>query len=82
LAVRIRCKRMGRKNRPYYRICVFDGRMRRDGKSIEDIGTYDVINPNQDQVYNLKEDRLKYWLSVGAQPSETVASIIKKLKIK
>jgi len=82
LAVRIRCKRMGRKNRPYYRICVFDGRMRRDGKSIEDIGTYDVIIPNQDQVYNLKEDRLKYWLSVGAQPSETVASIIKKLKIK
>lgn len=82
MAVRIRCKRMGRKNRPYYRICVFDAKQRRDGRSIEDIGTYDVMSPDESKIYNLNEDRLKYWLSVGAKPSETVASIIKKLNIK
>jgi small subunit ribosomal protein S16 len=72
---------MGRRNRPFYRICVFDARTRRDGRSIEDIGTYDVMASDKDKVYSLKVDRLKYWLSVGAKPSETVASIIKKLDI-
>jgi small subunit ribosomal protein S16 len=72
---------MGRKNRPFYRICVFDARQRRDGASIEDIGTYDVMNPDPSRTYSLKLDRLKYWLSVGAKPSETVASIIKKLGV-
>ena len=72
---------MGRKNRPFYRICVFDARTRRDGRSIEDIGTYDVMSPDESKIYSIKEDRLKYWLSVGAKPSETVRSIIKKLKI-
>lgn len=72
---------MGRKNRPYYRICVFDAHTRRDGRSIEDIGTYDVMSPDESKIYSIKEDRLKYWLSVGAKPSETVQSIIRKLKI-
>ena len=81
MAVRIRCKRMGRRNRPFYRISVFDSRTRRDGRSIEDIGTYDVMAKEESKVYSLNVDRLKYWLSVGAKPSETVASIIKKLKI-
>lgn len=72
---------MGRKNRPYYRICVFDSRTRRDGRSIEDIGTYDVMSSDENKTYSIKEDRLKYWLSVGAKPSETVRSIIRKLKI-
>ena len=72
---------MGRRNRPFYRISVFDARTRRDGRSIEDIGTYDVMAKDEDKVYHIDVDRLKYWLSVGAQPSETVASIIKKLKI-
>ena len=81
MAVRIRCKRMGRRNRPFYRISVFDSRTRRDGRSIEDIGTYDVMAADDSKVYSLKTDRLKYWLSVGAKPSETVASIIKKLGI-
>lgn len=81
MAVRIRCKRMGRKNRPFYRICVFDARTRRDGRSIEDIGTYDVLSPDESKIYSIKEDRLRYWLSKGAKPSETVASIIKKLDI-
>jgi len=72
---------MGRKKHPFYRICVFDSRQKRDGASIEDIGTYDVMNPDDNRMYTLKVDRLKYWLSVGAKPSETVASIIKKLGI-
>lgn len=72
---------MGRRNRPFYRISVFDARTRRDGRSIEDIGTYDVMAPKKEMVYSLNVDRLKYWLSVGAKPTETVASIIKKLGI-
>lgn len=73
---------MGRRNRPFYRISVMDVRTRRDGRSIEDIGTYNVMEKNDEQKYDLNVDRLKYWLSVGAKPSETVASIIKKLGIK
>ena len=60
---------------------MFDSRMRRDGRSIEDIGTYDAVASDESKVYSLNVDRLKYWLSVGAKPSETVASIIKRLKI-
>lgn len=81
MAVRIRCKRMGRKNRPYYRICVFDSRTRRDGRSIEDIGHYNVLAEDAKDVCELDVERLKYWLSVGAKPSETVASIIRKIGI-
>ncbi len=81
MAVRIRCKRMGRKNRPFYRICVFDSRTRRDGRSIEDIGIYDVLSQDEEKKHRIDVDRLKYWLGVGAKPSETVASIIKKLGI-
>jgi len=72
---------MGRKNRPFYRICVFDSRTRRDGRSIEDIGIYDVLSQDEEKKHRIDVDRLKYWLGVGAKPSETVASIIKKLGI-
>lgn len=74
--VRIRLKRGGNKNNPVYRIVVADGRSPRDGKFIEEIGTY---NPKQKgNNYTLKLDRAQYWVGVGAQPSETVASFIKK----
>lgn len=59
-----------------------DVRTRRDGRSIEDIGTYNAIEDSDEKKYSLNVDRLKYWLSKGAKPSETVASIIKKLGIK
>jgi small subunit ribosomal protein S16 len=72
---------MGRRNRPFYRICVMDTRTRRDGRSIEDIGTYNVVADDDKDKYSLNVDRLKYWISVGAKPSETVASIMKKLGI-
>ena len=70
-------KRIGAKNSPVFRIVVADGRSPRDGKFIEEIGTY---HPRQkgDNV-KLDLDRTKYWIGQGAQPSETVASFIKKL---
>lgn len=76
MAVRIRLKRTGAKNAPAYRIVVADGRSPRDGKFIEEIGSYD---PKQKGVnFKLKLDRAQYWVGTGAQPSETVASLIKK----
>ena len=69
-------KRVGTKNAPVFRIVVTDGRSPRDGKFIEEIGTYQPLK--QGDNYSLKLDRAKYWVSKGAQPSETVASIIKK----
>jgi small subunit ribosomal protein S16 len=69
-------KRIGAKNSPVFRIVVADGRSPRDGKFIEEIGTY---NPRQkDSNVKLNLDRIKYWVSKGAQPSDTVASFIKK----
>ena len=80
--VKIRCKRMGRRNRPFYRIGVFDARTRRDGRSIEDLGTYDPMTTDAERVHHLNSERAVHWLNQGAQPSETVASIFKRLEIK
>ncbi len=79
--VRIRLKRMGRRNRAFFRICAFDAREERDGRSIEQLGTYDPMEKDEEKKVVLKRDRIEYWLSVGAQPTETVASILKKNKI-
>lgn len=78
MAVRLRLTRMGRKNRPFYRVCAFDARTARDGRSIEILGHYDPLVEDSSKASSIQEDRVKYWLSVGAQPSETVASIIKR----
>ncbi len=80
MSVRIRMKRMGRKHRPFYRICVIDKRKARDGKAIEEVGFYDTTVPDKAQRVSLKMDRIDYWLSVGAQPSEKVNALIKKVK--
>jgi len=69
-------KRVGTKNTPVYRIVVADGRSPRDGKFIEEIGTYSPLKKDTNFVLNL--DRANYWVSKGAQPSDTVASFIKK----
>ena len=67
--------RMGAKGKPFYRLVVKEKRSKRDGKYIENVGTY---NPMMDPAeVNLKHDRIQYWISVGAQPTETVASLIK-----
>ena len=78
MAVRIRLKRTGAKNNPVFRIVVADNRSPRDGKFIEEIGTY---WPTQKDT-NFKVDviRADYWISKGAQPSDTVASFLKKAK--
>jgi small subunit ribosomal protein S16 len=76
MAVKIRMKRIGTKNTPVFRIVVADARSPRDGKFIEELGTY---HPRRkDDNFTLDIDRAKYWLGKGAQPSETVASFIKK----
>lgn len=75
MAVKIRLKRMGQKKAPFYRIVVADGRAPRDGKFIEEIGTYD---PNQEpSAFQVNEEAAKKWLSNGAQPTDTVAKIFK-----
>jgi small subunit ribosomal protein S16 len=76
MAVKIRMKRIGAKNQPAFRIVVADNRSPRDGKCIEEIGTYQPLKKGENVTLNL--DRAKYWLSKGAQPSDTVASFLRK----
>ena len=76
MAVRMRLRRVGRKKTPVYRIVVADSRSPRDGRFIEMIGQY---NPRQSEGgLNLKTDRANYWLDVGAQPTDTVRSLLRK----
>ena len=78
MAVKLRMKRLGRKNRPFYRICAVDSRRPRDGKVIEELGTYDPLVRETDARTTMNNERVKYWLGVGAQPSEAVGVLIKK----
>lgn len=78
MAVAIRMKRMGRKHREYYRICATDRRSPRDGRVIEELGTYDPHVPETDARCTLNGARVDYWISVGAQPSDAVRILIKK----
>jgi small subunit ribosomal protein S16 len=71
-------KRMGRKNREYYRICATDRRSPRDGRVIEELGTYDPHVAETDARCTLNGPRVDYWISVGAQPSDAVRVLIKK----
>lgn len=78
MAVRIRMKQMGRAHRPFYRICAMDKRAPRDGKVLENLGTYDPMVGDTDARVQLNAERVDYWLSVGAQASDKVAVLIKK----
>lgn len=78
MAVRIRMKRMGRKHRAFFRICATDARSSRDGRVIEELGYYDPMVKETDARAVLNGPRVDYWLSVGAQPSDKVAVLIKK----
>jgi len=80
VAVKIRMKRMGRKHRPFYRICVMDSRKQRDGAAIEEIGTYDTSVADKSKRVTINMERVDYWMSVGAKPSDNVATLIKKIK--
>ena len=79
MAVSIRLRREGARNRPYYKVVVADSRSPRDGKFIEIIGTYDPKKTDHNST--LKLDRIDHWISQGAQPSDTVRSLIKKNKM-
>ena len=76
MAVSIRLRREGTTNRPYYKVVVADSRSPRDGKFIEILGTYDPKKTDHNST--LKLDRIDHWISKGAQPSDTVRSLIKK----
>jgi small subunit ribosomal protein S16 len=82
VAVRIRMKMMGRKHRQYFRIVAIDHKQPRDGRVIEELGTYDPMVKNTDDRVTLRPDRVKYWMSVGALPSERVATLLKKYMAK
>jgi small subunit ribosomal protein S16 len=78
VAVRIRMKKMGRKHRPFFRICAMEIRAPRDGRVLEQLGTYDPLIPETDARAILNKERVKYWLGVGATPSDKVSVLIKK----
>ncbi|MGI9518683.1 MAG: 30S ribosomal protein S16 [Pirellulaceae bacterium] len=78
MAVKIRLKKMGRRHRPFFRLCAMDSRSPRDGRVIEELGIYDPMVPETDARAILKGERIDYWLSVGAQPTPKVGVLIKK----
>ena len=78
MSVKIRMKKFGRLHRPFFRICATDTRSPRDGKCIEELGTYQPLKKGDN--FTLKLDRADYWLSKGAQPSDTVASFLRKAR--
>jgi len=77
MAVRIRLKRVGGRSRPTFRVVVTDLRNPRDGRFLEALGSYEPLYPGQPN-FSLDLERAKYWLSVGARPSDTVASLIRR----
>ncbi len=78
MPVRIRLKRMGRRHKPSYRVAVVDGRRARDSKVIEEVGSFDPMVTDESRQTTLKADRIQYWISVGAQPSDTVRRMLIK----
>lgn len=76
--VKLRLKRMGNTHRPFYRIGVVDERKKRDGKLIEELGHFNPLENDEAKQVTVKTDRAAYWLSVGAQPSDTVAALLKR----
>jgi small subunit ribosomal protein S16 len=71
-------KMFGRRHRPFFRVCVTDGRSPRDGRVLEEVGYYDPMVPETDARAVLNGERIDYWIGVGAQPSDKVAVLIKK----
>lgn len=78
MAVRLRLSRHGRKNHPFYRLAAVDSRVKRDGAVIEQLGHFDPIQKDAAKQFVANMDRCKYWLDMGATPSETVSSLLKR----
>ncbi len=81
MATKIRLKRVGRRNRPFYRVVVMDSRKRRDGAALEEVGWYNPIALDKENNYSLKEDRIFYWLGEGAQPTDIAHHLFKRAGI-
>lgn len=81
MAVRLRLRRVGKTNRPAYRICAIEKRRRRDGEYLENIGFYDPFIPKGQKRVRLNKERAEYWLSVGAVPSLTVLSFLRQEQV-
>ena len=77
----LRLKRLGRRHRPVYRVNAMDKRAPRNGRVIEELGWFDPVQIDETKQPSLKTDRIDYWLSVGAQPSDTVRSLLKRAGI-
>jgi small subunit ribosomal protein S16 len=78
VAVRIRLKKLGRKHRPFFRICAMDVKAPRDGRVIEELGHYDPMVPDADARVVLERERVDYWIGVGALPTRKVAVLLRK----
>lgn len=78
MAVKIRLKKLGRTHRPFFRVCAMDARSPRNGRVIEELGTYDPMVPHTDARAILNGERIAHWVSVGAQPTPKVGTLIKK----
>jgi small subunit ribosomal protein S16 len=79
MSVKIRLRRDGSKKRPFYHMVAADSRRARNGRFIEELGYYNpIVAAENDPVLVLKEDRIRYWLGVGAQPSDTAAALLKR----
>ena len=79
--VRIRLKRFGKKRQPSYRVVVMNVRSNRDGKAIDEVGFYHPLVSQEDKQIKLNDERIKFWLDNGAQPSDTVKKLINRAKI-
>ena len=77
MAVKIRLARFGKRGAPQYRLVAIDEHKKRDGQAIEILGTYDPASP--DNKLNINKARVDYWIAVGAKPSDTISSLLKKL---
>ncbi|MBS0190502.1 MAG: 30S ribosomal protein S16 [Phycisphaerales bacterium] len=76
--VRLRFQRLGRHNRPFYRLAAIDQRTRRDGVVIESLGWFNPVEKDAAKAVQLNEERVKHWISVGAQPTDTVRDFLAK----
>ena len=78
MSVKLRLKRLGRSHGAFFRLNAMDSRSPRDGRVIEELGTYDPVLKDKSKRFNAKLDRCKFWLDNGAVPSETVSSLLKR----
>ena len=76
MATKIRLKRIGRRNRPFYRVVVMDSRNKRDGAAIEELGWFNPVDQNK--TYSLEDERIIHWLKLGAQPSDALHGLMKR----